>query len=449
MSHTLDATTQGGLYQELLDHDSRTVPDVLRWNTPMPGDDALRVPVRRYTDPEYHRLEVERVWKKVWQMACREEDIPEVGDHVNYEIAGMDVIIVRNEGGVIKAFRNVCMHRGRKLKEFNGRDEELRCAFHGIAWNLDGTLKQVPCKWDFPQVGEEWSLPEVKVGTWGGFVFINLDPECGPLEEHLGDLPKHFEKWPLNDRFKQVHVGKILRCNWKLAQEAFMESFHVVATHPQLLAGMGDSITQVDVFGNFGRQLTPNGVTSTHVRNWVPTEQEMIDAITDRTLDIDPVIVVPEGEKSRKVLADARRAALVDVIGAEKADALSDAEVCDSIVYTQFPNFHPWGAYNRIVYRFRPYGNRHDMCIMECMILSPFKGARPPASPLRMLGVDDDWTEAYELGLLTRVFNQDVYNLPNVQQGLESGALQEVIFARYQEGKIRMLEAELGRWVGC
>ena len=258
-----------------------------------------------------------------------------------------------------------------------------------------------------------------------------------------------FEKWPLNDRFKQVHVGKILRCNWKLAQEAFMESFHVVATHPQLLAGMGDSITQVDVFGNFGRQLTPNGVTSTHVRNWVPTEQEMIDAITDRTLDIDPVIVVPEGEKSRKVLADVRRAALVDVIGAEKADALSDAEVCDSIVYTQFPNFHPWGAYNRIVYRFRPYGNRHDMCIMECMILSPFKGARPPASPLRMLGVDDDWTEAYELGLLTRVFNQDVYNLPNVQQGLESGALQEVIFARYQEGKIRMLEAELGRWVGC
>jgi hypothetical protein len=118
-------------------------------------------------------------------------------------------------------------------------------------------------------------------------------------------------------------------------------------------------------------------------------------------------------------------------------------------VYTQFPNFHPWGAYNRIVYRFRPYGNRHDMCIMECMILSPFKGKRPPASPLRMLGADDDWTEAYELGLLTRVFNQDVYNLPNVQQGLESGAIDEVIFARYQEGKIRMVQAELGRWVGC
>ena len=146
MSHTLDATTQGGLYQELLDHDSRTVPDVLRWNTPMPGDDALRVPVRRYTDPEYHRLEVERVWKRVWQMACREEDIPEVGDHVNYEIAGMDVIIVRNEGGVIKAFRNVCMHRGRKLKEFNGRDEELRCQIRDGSPDRDAADTVMPAE---------------------------------------------------------------------------------------------------------------------------------------------------------------------------------------------------------------------------------------------------------------------------------------------------------------
>jgi iron complex outermembrane receptor protein len=107
----------------------------------------------------------------------------------------------------------------------------------------------------------------------------------------------------------------------------------------------------------------------------------------------------------------------------EEANKVTDAELCDSIVYTLFPNFHPWGAYNRIVYRFRPYGNHHNMSIMECMILNPFKGKRPKAAPLKMLGVDDDWTDAFELGLLTRVFNQDVYNLPKVQEGLESGAI--------------------------
>ena len=448
MSQTLDASTQGALYQQLLDGDSRPTPVVLRRQSPIQGDEALRVPARRYTDPEYHRLEVEKLWKKVWQMACREEDVPEVGDHINYEIAGIDVMVVRSAPDTIQAFRNICLHRGRVLKEYDGRDTELRCAFHGIAWNLDGTLKHVPCKWDFPQVGEEWSLPEVKVGRWGGFVFINLDPESGSLEDHLGALMEHFEQWPLENRFKQVHVGKILRCNWKLAQEAFMESFHVVATHPQLLAGMGDTITQYDDFGNFARGLTPNGITSTHVKSWVPTEQDMIDALTDRTLDIDPVIVIPEGERSRKVLADVRRAGLAPVIGDEAAEALSDAEVCDSIVYTLFPNLHPWGSYNRLVYRFRPYGNHHNLCIMECMVLSPFLGNRPPDAQLHMLGVDDDWTEATELGLLTRVFNQDVYNLPRVQEGLESGAIDEVIFARYQETKIRMAHAELERWVG-
>jgi phenylpropionate dioxygenase-like ring-hydroxylating dioxygenase large terminal subunit len=445
MSMTLDATTQGALYQQLLDEDSRPVPAALRLNSPM-GDGQTKVPVTRYTDPAFHKLEVEKVWKKVWQMACREEDIPEVGDHIPYEIAGMQILVVRSAPGTIKAFRNVCLHRGRTLKEFPGRAEEFRCPFHGIAWNLDGSLKQVPCRWDFSEIPDEWPLPEVKVGTWGGFVFINLDPNCGTLEAHLGDLPKHFETWDLAGRYKAVHVGKILRCNWKLAQEAFMESFHVVATHPQLLAGIGDTITQYDSFGNFTRGITPNGVTSTHVK-WIPSEQEMMDAITDRTLDVDEIIHVPAGEHSRKLLADHRRAQLADTIGAEAADAQTDAEMCDSIVYTMFPNFHPWGAYNRITYRFRPYGNRHDMSIMECMILNPFKGKRPKAAPLKMLGVDDDWTEAYELGLLTRVFNQDVYNLPKVQEGLESGALDHVVFARYQETKIRCIHAELMRWI--
>lgn len=225
-----------------------------------------------------------------------------------------------------------------------------------------------------------------------------------------------------------------------------MESFHVVATHPQLLPGMGDTITQYDAFGHFARAITPNGLPSTHLR-WQPTPQQMVDVHFDRALDQDPTFVVPGGVSGRQALADHRRAAMVSAIGEAAANSLSDAEVNDSMVYWLFPNFHPWGSYNRIVYRFRPDGNRHDRCIMECMILSPFTGQRPPAAPLRMLGADDDWTEAWELGLLTRVFNQDVYNLPRIQEGLESGAIDEVVFARYQESKIRAMHAELTRWI--
>jgi phenylpropionate dioxygenase-like ring-hydroxylating dioxygenase large terminal subunit len=437
--------SRGVTYQELLDADTKAVPVVLRKVSPMaPG--PTFVPVQRYTSRAYHELEKEHLWKRAWQMACREEHLPQVGDHTTYDIAGMSVVIVRSAPDTISAFRNICLHRGRQLKERPGRSDELRCAFHGFAWELDGSLKHVPCKWDFPQVDETWRLPEVKVGTWGGFVFVNLDTDAAPLEEHLGDLSSHFEAWPLENRYVQAHVSKVLRCNWKLAQEAFMEAYHVVATHPQLLAGIGDANSQYDVFGNFSRAITPNGTPSPHLR-WEPTEQDMLDAMLDRSLDQPRLVELAEGEHARAVAGDMRREAMASVVG-DQAQALSDAEMNDSIYYTVFPNFHPWGAYNRIVYRFRPNGDRHDEAIMECMYLSPFEGERPPPAALHALGPDDDWTQAPELGMLARVFNQDVFNLPKVQIGLAGGAIDSVTFANYQETKLRHFHHLLEQWVG-
>ena len=251
IDETVSPVRSGGAdYQDLLDADTKDAPVVLRMRNPIaPG--PTFVPVERYTSRAFHELEVEKLWKRVWQMACREEDIPEVGDHITYDIANLSVVVVRVAPDTIKAYQNICLHRGRLLKEKPGRDTELRCAFHGFAWNLDGSLKHVPCKWDFPQVDDSWKLPEVRVDSWGGFVFVSFDLDTGPLADHLGDLSTHFERWPLEKRYKQAHVAKVLRCNWKLAQEAFMEAYHVVATHPQLLAGIGDANSQYDVFGNF------------------------------------------------------------------------------------------------------------------------------------------------------------------------------------------------------
>ena len=139
---------------------------------------------------------------------------------------------------------------------------------------------------------------------------------------------------------------------------------------------------------------------------------------------------------------------MADVLG-DGADELSDAELSDSIYYTLFPNLHPWGAYNRITYRFRPYGDRHDMAIMECMFLDPWDHGepKPPAVPIHWLGVDDDWTEAPELGMLARVFNQDSFNLPKVQIGLAS-LQKDITLANYQETKIRHFHHLLDQYVG-
>jgi phenylpropionate dioxygenase-like ring-hydroxylating dioxygenase large terminal subunit len=436
---------RGISYQALLDSDTHEVPKVLRLTAPIaPG--PQRVSAERYTSRAFHELEREKVWKKAWQMACREEELPEVGDHVVYDVAGLSFLVVRSAPGEIKAFYNACLHRGRQLREADGRVTELRCAFHGWCWGLDGGLKEVPCQWDFPDVTpEKYRLPEVKVGTWGGFVFINPDASCEPLETYVGDLTRHFERWPLEERFKEAHVAKILRCNWKLAQEAFMEAYHVVATHPQLLPGIGDANSQYDVFGNFSRAITPNGTPSPHV-SWQPSEQDMLDAMLDRNLDDPPALVVQQGETARQVAARARRDSLRPVLG-KGADLLCDAELDDSFYYTLFPNFHPWGAYNRIVYRFRPNGDDHRSCIMECMYLSPFSGTRPPPAKIHWLTADQDFTEAPELGLLARVFNQDVFNLPKVQAGLEAMRDPEVVFANYGETKPRHFHQMLDKFL--
>jgi len=437
--------SKGLSYQRLLDSDTREVPAVLRLGSPeyLGCDDK---PVSRYTSREFHDLEVERLWKRVWQFACREEDIPAVGDTHVYDIVGISVLLVRAAPTEIKAFYNACLHRGRQLREYGGPADELRCPFHGYCWNLDGSLKQVPCDWDFPQVKEdEFSLPELKVGTWGGFVFINMDPAAEPLAEFLGELPAHFTRWPLEDRFTEAHTAKIMRCNWKVAQEAFMEAFHVVTTHPQLLPGIGDANSQYDVFGNFSRAITPNGTPSPHL-SWAPTEQQMFDAMVDRRLDEPLLGEVPAGSSARRVAAAGGRAALRPALG-DRVEALCDAELNDSIYYTLFPNMHPWGSYNRIVYRFRPYGDNHEMSIFECLFLSPFSGERPPPAPVHWIGPDEDFNGATELGMLARVFNQDVFNLPKVQIGLRSMQKPGVTLSVYQEMKIRHFHRLLERWL--
>ncbi len=445
MTQTTERQTTGrsrGIsYQQLLDTDTHPVPTCLREESaPYLGEHD--VPVAYYTERHYHELEKDKLWAKVWQFACREEHIPEPGDTYVYDIAGRSYLIVRGEDNQVRAYPNACLHRGRQLRDQPSRVRELRCSFHGFCWNLDGSLAQIPCEWDFPQVDRAgFNLPRVNVGIWAGFVFINPDPNCEAFEDYIGVLPTQFERWDLADRFVEVHVAKRIAANWKIAQEAFSEAFHVVATHPQLLPGIGDANSQYDVWGNVSRAITPNGTPSPHL-SWVPTEQEMFDSMVDRRLDEEPVLEIPDGMTARELSAKASREALRPLVG-DAIDEFCDAELADSLDYSLFPNFHPWGAFNRIVYRFRPNGDDHRSCIMECLYLSPFSGDRPPPAQIHWLDFDQDWMEADELGSLARVFDQDSFNMPKVMSGLLSTAKPGITLGLYQESKLRQFYNQL------
>ncbi len=441
------ARSPGLTFQDLLDADTHPVPDVLRLQSPryLGSDD---ISIERYTSREWHELERERLWKRVWQFACREEHIPEPGDHIVYEIAGLSYLVMRTTDGSIKAYPNACLHRGRQLKDHEGHCSEIRCAFHGFAWTLEGELADVPAAWDFPHIDQrpdDFRLPECAVDTWAGFVFINPDPNCESLQEHLGELIDHFEVWNLEDRYVEAHVSRRIEANWKVAQEAFSEAFHVNATHPQILTYLGDTNSQVDVWDRFARVITATATPSPLLPH-MPTEQDMFRATLDVRVDQDAPYSVPEGGTARATLAALTRERWRGAAG-DRVDTMSDAEMVDSIDYTVFPNLHPWGAFNRIVYRFRPNGDDHRSCIMECFFLAPFSGERPPPAKERALGVDDPWTDAPELGMLAKVFEQDVFNMAKVQTGLEATRKPGITLSNYQEAKIRWLHDLFTKWV--
>ena len=438
--------SSGISYQELLDTDKYPVPDVLRLESPkyLGSDDMSK---ERYTSRAWHEREVEQLWSRVWQFACREEQLPEVGSHVVYDIASLSFIVVRTGPDEIKAYRNACLHRGRALKDHGGRCSEFRCAYHGWTWALSGQLKSIPAGWDFEHVApDDFVLPEAKVGTWAGFVFINPDPNAEPLEAYLGDLPKHFDRWNLEDRFIQGHVQKVIRANWKIVQEAFCESYHAPTTHPQTAGYLGDVNSQIDVWDNFSRVITPGGTPSPLLSGWIPTEDEILRYMLDIRDDEENYVMLGDGQTAREVSAAAARERWRSVLG-DAVDQWSDAEFIDNIDYTLFPNMHPWGALNRIVYRFRPNGDNHREAIMDVFLLAPFSGDRPPPAPTTELGPDDDWTDASELGMLGKVFMQDSYNMPMVQKGLEASAKPGVTLANYQESKVRWLNTKINEWL--
>ena len=414
------ARSPGPTYQDLLDADTHPVPAVLRLESPRYLGSA-DIPIERYISREWHRREVDQLWSRVWQFACREDHIPEPGDYIVYDIAELSFLVVRQSDGSIKAFPNACLHRGRQLKEYDGHCSEIRCAFHGFAWDLSGNLADVPAAWDFPHVDQrpdDFTLPECSVDTWAGFVFINPDPNAAPLADHLGEIVEQFEVWDLGNRCVEAHVSRIINANWKIAQEAFCEAYHVNATHPQILTYLGDVNSQVDVWDRCSRVITPGGTISP-LLDYEVSEQDMLRGMLDVRVDQDAPLTLEEGQTARAVAAEMSRDRWRPIAG-DMVDQMSDAEMMDSIDYTVFPNMHPWGAFNRITYRFRPNGDDHRSSIMEVFFLSPFTGERPPPAKEHRLGVDDPWTDAPELGMLAKVFEQDVFNMAKVQKGLET-----------------------------
>ncbi|MFM7066943.1 MAG: SRPBCC family protein, partial [Gammaproteobacteria bacterium] len=302
----------------------------------------------------------------------------------------------------------------------------------------------------FPQLTDEsLHLPEARIGTWGGFVFINMDPQAPSLEDYLGVLPGHFARWRLEDCWKAVHVAKIIPCNWKVAQEAFMESYHVIATHPQILPIIADANSQYDVFGeHVNRNLTAFAAPSPHLARQGVSDAEVLQQML-ALWRAPGARVAAEAISPRTALGELNRRSFARSFQGDFEQA-TDAELLDALVYNVFPNFSPWGGFApNIVYRWRPHRRRVDACLMEVMILKrpPKDGPRPAPVPVHWLREDESWSAATELPILGAVIDQDMENMPHVQTGLEASQTGLVQLGRYQELRLRHFHRTLDRYL--
>ena len=369
------------------------------------GAQTLRrdfIPPSDYS-PEMHRLEMERLWPRVWQIACREEEIPNVGDYVNYEIGHESILIIRNAPGSIKALYNVCPHRGRRLRDDPcGRMARIFCGFHGWTFDLDGKPISIPARDDWsgcPQSSDEdLSISEVKVDTWAGFVWINMDESCEPLREFLAPLPENLDALEWENCRMRSYQTIVFPVNWKVVLEAFIEGYHTHGTHPGLhkygeiyVKGTPDVLADPPArhgshFSHFEHKLGP-GERFADARDYVYTHIiEMYDELNgifhEESLIAARRIMeeVPEGLTTTEVWAR-----FFDLVKEESLKAgidfprkLTSAHLA-AIEWQIFPNSSVLpAAEGAFWYRMRPNGDDPNSCLLDVWSLGRFAPGKAP-----------------------------------------------------------------------
>ena len=383
----------------------------------------------RYTSAEFMQLEWERIWKKVWLLGAIESDLREPGDFVATEIGRESVLIVRQADGGVRAFYNVCLHRGNRLRPAGaGSADSFKCQYHHWEYALDGSFKRIPDLDTFPQGAPPCrGLKELPCAAWGGFVWFSLDPDAGPLEDYLDPVHKHLDPYNFPKMALTRDITVEWNCNWKASVDAFNESYHVQGIHPQLMWYLHDLDIQIDCFERHNRYLIPFATWSPRVRR-PPAIPDPIKVIM-KSAGMDPADYDEPYENIRRDVQQWKRKH--GPAQGKDYSKLNDDQLTDDYHYLIFPNVtlnvH---ADDLMLFRQRPHPTDPDRMFYDIWTfeLVP-EGHEWPARPKHQHFRHGEKS----IGL---VLDQDAANLPGVQAGMHSAAF-EGLWIGAQELRIR------------
>lgn len=434
----------------------------------------------RYTDPEFTKLEYEKLWSEVWQVAARLDEIPNAGDYTTYDIGRQSATVVRVDEDTVKAYYNACPHRGTALSEGAGSFDKGRimCPFHGWKWDLQGNNFFIMEPQEFKNgelCSEDVPLKEVHCQVHAGFVFISFSKDPQPFDEFIAPVKGFLEGLKVGDMrhywWRRIEGD----CNWKIAQEAFFETFHVPCTHPQL-DPVGKTVIYDDVHvpgkplqhqhvkyegleGGHGRFYAGEKPMSSNDMEANPAMLEyMIDHMQHLVEEMDAMVLQRDVEIA-KTLRD-KEVPEGSTYGAEFIKAIyADAAADGRPMPAPTPeNAAMWGGEvfiypnmlilpnlgNIMMYRIRPNGDDPNKCIFEIFSTTTYNDQTevPRAEPM----IVTDATDPEQLLLIPR---QDFGNVGRIQKGLNTNGIRQIWLAKHHEVMILNMHQWLDKYLGA
>ncbi len=434
-------------------------------------DEAVVFSPEAYISKEYAQAETDKLWRKVWLQVGRIEELTEVGDFLTFDIKSDSIIIIRSAPDTLKAFFNVCPHRGRRLvdtpagaRNVKGRRNQFICGYHGWRWNQDGENTHIPFKedWQGALSAECTSLTPVKLDTWGGWIWINMNPESESLQDYLAPAISMLDPFQLQNMRVRWRKWGVFDCNWKVALEAFNETYHVQTTHPEF--------NRFGEFRGWGREQgnhsnigydAPKGMdenqagklrlglnddpristaemqTYTWEKANTNTTQSMVDA-ANRLKDELPE-GTPPGEVLQHWLTSSRRAD--EAIGVTWPDVDPKHVGASGTAWQIFPNFQIGHAVNNMLcYSARPFGDDPDKCIFEGAVYQLYPEGQAPETEWEYCEAnEEEWCY---------VLSQDFGNMAAVQQGMKSAGFTGNKPNPYMERAVAILHRNLAKYMG-
>lgn len=407
------------------------------------------IPKERYVSREWLEREFERMWPRTWLLAGPIADVAEVGDWFTFEIGRESIVVVRSATDRLDAFHNACQHRGYRVCEAErGHGRSFVCPYHRWAYDLQGRLRGVPDRDDFPQgLPEDARMPRVRVETWGAWVFVNMDLEAEPLAEFLGEAGEHLEPYRFEANYVlTADITFEWRCNWKVGVDAFNEVYHVQGIHPELLEISDDVDCPIDLLGKHSRFLFKIGYPSPR---WTDAKAQS-EGYRDRgqvtkemsslleAFGLDPSEYEGRAAELRPELIQQVRS-MGEAAGLD-FDELEDEQLMMDVHYSFFPNItfnispgHFW------LFRARPHPTDPDRMYWDYFNYDRIpRSAEPPPRPVHRHAVWGDGQEK-ELHLALR---QDGDSAAPIQAGMHSRGFEGLHLAR-QERRIRLFHQVL------